>query len=115
MKLHDKLGGEGVHFLQCLHWTLANTYHSTWHSCFGLSAEPYGRAREKRRNLKYGIGIAAYGKLTLKEKNKLPGHISTTMFDNLAKGLGDLRVKHLDEILDPKYAKYYEDPELARR
>ena len=118
MKLYRELHEDGVHFLQCLHWSLINTNHRIWHSCFNLrtpSASPYERYPDRSKNLKYGIALATYGKMSLAEKNALVGSNSTLMFDNLAKELKDLEISCEDEILNPEYAKYYEDPEKARK
>jgi len=114
MRLYDSLRKDGVHFMQCFHWALVHTNHGTWHSCFNMAGAPYG-ATAKNKNLKYGIAIAAYGKLSLTEKNALKGHSSTEMFDTLAKDFRDIKVRGLDDILDPQYAQFYEDPELARK
>ena len=116
MRTYDARRKAGVHFVQCFHWALANTNHGTWHSCFDLgTAGPYGGPENKSLNLKYGIGIARYGQLTLDEKNELPGRSSTTMFNTLAQDYRDIQVESVDDILDPQYAKYYENPELARK
>jgi len=116
MSLYGNLRREGVHFLQCLHWSLVNTPFCTYHSCFNVGGtHPYEEGLSKAKQLKYGIAIAAYGKLKQCEKNKLTGNNSVMMFHSLAKGLKDIRVSAVDEILDPKYAEFYENPDLARK
>ncbi len=115
MKLYDSLREDGVHFLQCFHWALVHTKHGTWHSCFALSDTPYEGAHDRNRNLKYGIGIAAYGQLTLTQKNALKGRSSADMFNQLGNEFQDIRIEKRDDILDPQYAKFYKNPELARK
>lgn len=115
MRLYDQHHKAGTHFLQCLHWALVNTSHGGWHSCFSLSSGPYGSTEAKNRNLKHGLGIAAFGQLTLTEKNALSGSSSSHMFDRLSREFRDIKVSGPDKILDPKYAKYYKDPNLARK
>jgi hypothetical protein len=116
MKLYDTLRKDGVHFLQCFHYALVHTSHGSWHSCFSLGAAgPYEGTSSKNKNLKHGIAIAAYGQMNMKEKNALKGYSSTAMFDRLATGFQDIVVNNPEAILDPQYAKYYENPELARK
>jgi hypothetical protein len=117
MYLYGKLQREGVHFLQCLHWSLLNTRHGTWHSCFPISSpSPYtGMSATQSQNLKYGIALAAYGKMALAEKNVLSDRYSTGMFTRLAKAIMDVRVERVDDVLDPQYAHYYQRPHLAAK
>ena len=85
-----------------------------WHSCFGLTSGPYGDSQIMHGNLKYSIGISSYAQLTLTEKNALSGRNSTTMFDERSRKFKDIPIDNPDEALDPKYAKYYKDPDSAR-
>jgi hypothetical protein len=114
MFLYDQLRKTGVHFLQCLHWTLVNTDFGAWHSCFSVGGlGPYAGGLDRALQLRNGLAIAAYGRLTLDEKNALKGRSSTSMFDRLATKIPNIKIEKVDDILDPKYAKYYENPDLA--
>ncbi len=121
MTLYDRLGKTGVHWLQCLHWAFCHTDYGTWHSCINLTSNPspyYGDDVEPRtKNLKWGLALAAFGKITpTKRKEELAKENQTTlMFDTLARKLKNIRLDHVDGILDPQYAQYYENPELARK
>lgn len=115
MKLYDSLKEQGVHFLQCLHWALVTTNYSHWHSCINLCDNPYDGSHARAKNLKWGLALAVYGRLTLAERKSIRQRQSVVMFDHLAKGLRDFKIKQADEILDPKYAEYYHHPEKARK
>lgn len=123
MILQQRLHKEGVHFLQCLHWALCNTDYGVWHCCINLDCRRGPYEQNTRDNpgtdLKWGLALAVFGKMSLADRarqEKLSKIKSSTfMFAHLAMQLQDFKIKSTDEILDPKYAKYYRDPELARK
>ncbi len=121
MALHDELSRKGIHFLQCLHWAFCNTDYGTWHSCINLTSNssPYDGSKWAARteNLRWGLALAAFGRLTLERRKEelAPWEGTTHMFDGLARKLRSIKLDHVDDILDPQYSRYYEDPELARK
>ena len=118
MLLYKRLAPHGTHFLQAMHYLAATTKFGRGH--YFTTTGVYGGASVN--DLANGQALAAWAKLTKTERAKICPHTEAVSSawgctnihrSTEAKKMKSLKVEELVEILNPKYAHLYEEPEGA--
>lgn len=123
--LWRQLASQGTHFLQVLHYLAVTTSLGSGH--YFMSKGPYGNS-VPTTSLANGQALAWFARLSKEQRLEicpLPLPYAKPTWDTdldtyalLAKKAKEMesesvKVEELVEILDPKYARYYESPVLA--
>lgn len=118
LMLYEKLRPQGTTLLQCLHWCAMHTSLGSGH--YFMAPAPYGGA--DKNDLANGQALAWFAKQTLAERLQIcppkksggyDNHYTYTLLAQKAKLFPSLKVEDLSEILNPKYAHLYQNPELV--
>jgi hypothetical protein len=135
--LYRKLREQGVHFLQCLHYAMADLDHPFTGHVFILMGESDGcyYGNHGARNLAASLAMVRFARMPMKERKALGNGMTYAMFCQLANDLNPVQagrrrntysaqpttgigrpqymLRSKESLLLPKFAPLYENPDLA--
>ena len=128
LSLWRELSPQGTTFIQCLHHLAATTVIQSGHYFIAFGSTPYGERSLPATDLATGQALAHFAQLPWKERHKLVLHpkrpqeggwnarqqgYTTAMFSKqLFPKFRSVTIPRVEEILNPKYAPFYQSPEF---